>query len=179
MSEQNSIEQHKPEEMEFVRIFTPIHIPEYLVDQIRDKEFTTERFYEFQKICCMRQGDNGQILNPLNFLYVVVNSRKETKGFLWAQVCPLTNTFFINNFSMDKEYWNKGAAVKLLEKKVKEIIKDCNISKVYWITNFPKHSERYGFKRSKGVLMEYKEKKDGDIENTASRASKHSESRAV
>jgi len=153
--------------LEFVRIFTPMHIPEYLVDQVRDKDFTTEQFYKFQEICCLRKGENGPVLNPLNLLYVMVNKVKSAKGFLWGQIDPLTNDFVIQTFSIDKEYWNNGKAIKLLTNKVKEIIKECSLNKVFWITNFPKHAQRYGFKRSKSVLFEYnetsevKEEKDG------------------
>ena len=144
-----------------MRIFTPDHIPEYLIDQVRDKDFTTQQFYDFQKICCIRQTEDGPILNPLNFLYVLANKRKEPKGFLWGQVDPLSKDFVIQTYSVDKEYWGNGKAVKLLQEKIKEILKECSLNKVFWITNFPKHSEKYGFKRSKGVLMEYKEKEDG------------------
>lgn len=162
--------------LEFVRIFTPVHIPEYLVDQVRDKDFTTEQFYKFQEICCLRQSENGPVLNPLNFLYVIVNESKMAKGFMWGQADPLTNDFIIQTFSIDKEYWGNGRAVKMLTKKVKEILKECSMNKVYWITNFAKHAQRYGFKRSKSVLFEYnetsevKEEKDGrNIETEASR----------
>ena len=179
MSEQNSIDE-KIEKLEFLRIFTPDHIPEHLVEQVRDRDFTVKQFYEFQKICCLRQGENGYVLNPLNFLYVITNEKKIPKGFLWAQADPLTKDLVIQTFSMDKEYWNKGKAVKILSKKVKEILKECKMNKVYWITNFPKHSERHGFKRSKSVLMEYKEVDDGQsIENDASRTSGLIESTAV
>ncbi len=177
MSEQNS-KDDDIDKLEFVRIFTPVHIPEYLVEQIRDREFTVEQFYEYQNIVCVRKGENGPMLNPLNFLYVIVTEKKIAKGFMWAYADPLTKHFCVNNFSMDKEYWCKGKAVKLLIKKVSEILKECNMTKVYWITNFPKHSERYGFKRSKSVLMEYKEEEDGRFISRTSGSSEHSESRA-
>lgn len=177
MSEHNS-KDDEIDKLQFVRIFTPMHIPQYLVEQVRDRDFTVEQFYEFQKISCIRKGENGSVLNPLNFLYVVVTDKNIAKGFLWAQADPLTNDFCINNFSMDKEYWGGGKAVKLLINKVKEILKECKMNKVYWITNFPKHSERYGFKRSKGVLMEYKEEDDGRIEDKTSGTGRLSESTA-
>lgn len=152
-----------------------MHIPEYLVEQIRGREFTVKKFYEYQKICCVTNGTNGPIVNPLNFLYVIVNDKKEAKGFLWAQADPLTKDFCINNFSMDKEYWGGGRAVKLLTIKVKEIVKECKMNKVYWITRFAKHSERYGFKRSSQILMEYKEEDDGVNKDEADRGSVISE----
>ena len=39
--------------------------------------------------------------------------------------------------------------------KIKE--KKANLKKVYWVTKFPKHSKRYGFKESEHILMEYSE----------------------
>ena len=152
------------DKFEFLRIFTPDHIPKYLVDQIRDKEFTTEKFYEYQKICCIRQTKDGPIINPMNFLYVIANEDKITKGFLWGQADPLTNDFVVQTYSIDKEYWGNGNAVRLLVTKVQEIIDECKMNKVFWITNFPKHAQRYGFKRSKSILFEY----NGDSEKVKS-----------
>lgn len=159
MSEQNS-KCKDIDKLEFLRIFTPDHIPKYLVDQVRDKQFTTEKFYKYQKLCCVRQTENGPIINPMNFLYVIANEERITKGFLWGQSDPLTNDFVIQTFSIDKEYWNNGKAVKFLVKKVQEIVTECKMNKVFWITNFPKHSQRYGFKRSRLVLMEFDQFKE-------------------
>lgn len=148
--------------LRFVRIFDPIHIPVELVEQIRDRKFTVERFYEYQKIVCLSTTPEGTFLNPLNLLFVIVNENNLVKGFLWAVVSPLSQDLVINTFSMHKDYWCKGEAVRLVEKKVKEIVKEAKLNNVFWITNYPKHSERFGFKRSKGVLMEYnQEDKDG------------------
>lgn len=150
------------EKLRFVRIFDPIHIPVELVEQIRDRKFTVERFYEYQKIVCLSTTPEGVVLNPLNLLFVIVNEENLVKGFLWAVVSPLSQDLVINTFSMHKDYWCKGEAVRLVEAKAKEILKEANLNRVYWITNYPKHSEKYGFKRSKGVLMEYnQEEKNG------------------
>jgi len=51
--------------------------------------------------------------------------------------------------------------VKRLSDHVKEIMKKLKVKKSYWLTNYPKHSERHGFKRSRSVLMEYTEVPDG------------------
>ena len=148
--------------LEFVRVFTPQHIPTYLVEQVKDRDYTVEQFYNYQEINCVRNTENGPVLNPLNLLYVIVNKKKVTKGFCWMVIDPLTKDLVVNTYSMDHDYWFKGKAVKLLHDKVKEIIRDCHLNKVYWITKYPKHSERYGFKPSKHILMEYvEETKDG------------------
>lgn len=154
MSEENLNEIN---ELEFVRVFTPQHIPTYLVEQIKDRDFTVEQFYSYHEINCIRNTENGPTLNPLNLLYVIVNKKKEAKGFCWMVIDPLTRDLIIQNYSMDQHYWGKGRSVKLLVEKVKEIIKNCELNKVYWITKHPKHSQKYGFKPSKQILMEYEE----------------------
>jgi hypothetical protein len=141
--------------LQFIRIFDPIHIPKELIEQVRDRKFTVENFYKYQSIVCITQTSNGNMINPLNLLFVIVNESKKVIGFLWAIVAPLSQELVINTFSMSKEYWGKGQAVELVTDKCKEIMKEAGLSRVYWISNYPKHSERYGFKRSKGVLMEY------------------------
>lgn len=146
------------EDLKWVRIFTPIHIPKYLVEQVRDRDYTVDDFYTFQEGACLKQSADGPRLNPLNHLYVLTNTDNLTKGFVWFTVDCLSKDIFINTFSMDKEYWNQGKAVEKLVSFIKEIRQKASLNKVYWVTNYPKHSQRYGFKRSKSVLMEYSEK---------------------
>jgi hypothetical protein len=57
---------------------------------------------------------------------------------------------------MEKDWWGGGRAVNLLKEKAVEIAEGAKLKKVFWITNHPKHSKRFGFKQSKSVLMEYK-----------------------
>lgn len=141
--------------LKFIRIFDPVHIPVELVEQVRDKKFTVDGFYKYQSIVCVHQTEQGTMINPLNLLFVIVNEKKKVVGFLWAVVSPLSQDLVINTFSMNKDYWGKGEAVHLITEKCKELLKESGLKRVYWITNYPKHSERYGFKRAKGVLMEF------------------------
>ena len=62
---------------------------------------------------------------------------------------------------MNKEYWGRGEAVKRLSSFMKDVLKNLKLKKIYWLTNYPKHSERHGFKRARSVLMEYTEEEDG------------------
>jgi N-acetylglutamate synthase-like GNAT family acetyltransferase len=165
------------DELRWVRVFSPIHIPKYLVEQIRDRDFTVDDFYKYQEINCLIDDKDGKKLNPFNHLYVLANEENFVKGFLWFIVDPLSKDVVINTFSMDKEYWGQGKAVKNLSEHVKEILKKLKLNKVYWMTNYPKHSERYGFKRSKSVLMEFKEVNDG--KNTDRRSSTQGERELV
>lgn len=144
------------EDLRFIRIIDPVHIPRHLVEQVRDRDFTVDKFYDYQRMVCVETTPNGIRANPLNLLFVIVDEGNVVQGFLWAVVDPLCNYLLINTFSMEKEYWGGGRAVKLLERKAKEIMSGAQLTKGYWITNYPKHSERYGFKRSKSILMEYR-----------------------
>lgn len=148
-------------DLRWVRIFTPIHIPKYLIEQIKDREWSTEDYLKYHESNCLQPSENGPVLNPFSHLYVIVNKDNVTKGFLWFTVEPLTKNIQIQNYSVDKEYWGKGKAVEKLAEHLKYILKKANLNKIYWVTNYPKHSSKHGFKQSKGVLMEYSEEEDG------------------
>ena len=146
--------------LQWIRIFTPLHIPKYLVDQVRDREFSVEDFYKYQEKNCLINTPQGQVLNPLNHLYVLANEGNIAKGFLWFTVDPLSKDINLNTFSMDKEYWGKGKAVSKLVKFIKDILEKSGLNKVFWVTNYPNHSMRHGFHRSRSVLMEFDPKKE-------------------
>ncbi len=150
------------EKLRWVRAFSPDIIPKYLIDQVRDRTYEVHDFYKYQGLNCLINTKEGQVLNPFNHLYVLADEDNMVKGFLWFVIDPLTKNVIINTFSVDKEYWNKGEAVKYLVEHMQEVLKKLELKKVYWISNYPKHSERYGFKRSRGVLMEYNEKEKNE-----------------
>lgn len=161
MSEKNS---NKIDELEWVRIIDPYLIPAYLVEQIKERMFTVEKFYKYQEMICTKRENGNLIINPLNLLFVLVDKEMVIKGFFWGVVDALANALVINSFSMDKEYWGEGKAVSLLQEKAREIKDGAQLDKVYWVTRCPKHSEKYGFKRSKHQLMEYKDGRNNDGE---------------
>lgn len=145
------------DELRWIRVFSPLHIPKYLVENVRDKDFTVDEFYKYQEINCLRETEEGPTLNPFSHLYVLSDKDYVVKGFLWFVVDPLTKDLVIQNYSVDPEYWYHGKAVEKLSKFIKDIVKKANLKKVYWVTKFPKHSKRYGFKESEHILMEYSE----------------------
>lgn len=151
----------KVDELRWVRAFSPDVVPKYLVEQIRHREFSVEDFYKFQELNCQIQSKNGPTFSPFNHLYVLANEENEVKGLLWFVIDPLTKALMVNNFSVDKEYWNGGGAMSKVTDHLKQILKQLKLEKAYWATNYPKHSERHGFKRSKSVLMEYTETENG------------------
>ena len=165
---------NKIDDLKWIRIFTPSHIPKYLVEQVRDRDFSVEDFYKYHEVNCTLPSKDGNVkLNPFSHLYVLANEENEVKGMLWFCVDPLTKDLIIQTFSMDKDYWMKGVAVKKLANHIKDIRKKGNLNKIYWVTNYPKHSERNGFKRAKAVLMEYNEEsevKSGKDTNGGQRA---------
>lgn len=148
------------DDLRWVRIFAPVHIPLHLVEQIHDREYPVEDFYKFHEINCLRNTPEGPTLNPLHHLHVLVDPENLTKGFVWFTVDPLNKDLCIQTYSVDKEYWHKGKAVAKLAEYVKEIRKNGKLNRIFWITNYPKHSEKYGYKRSKSVLMEYRENEE-------------------
>jgi hypothetical protein len=151
----------KVDDLRWIRVFTPDHVPHYLIDQVRERDYSVEEFFKYHQINCMTQGEKGVVLNPFSHLYVLADKENRVQGMLWFTVDPLSKDILIQTYSMDKEYWGKGLAVKKLAEHIKQIRKKGNLNKIYWVTNYPKHSERYGFKRSKSILMEYTEENHG------------------
>jgi hypothetical protein len=149
----------KMEELRWVRIFTPLHIPTYLVEQIKKRDYTVEDFYKYHGSTCVVKQDGKDCLNPFSHLYVLVNPDHLTKGFLWFCIDPLSKSLVIQTYSVDKEYWKDGGAVDKLVDHIKDIHKKANLNKIFWITAYPKHSKKHGFHPSKDTLMEYKEDK--------------------
>lgn len=148
-------------DLRWVRIFTPIHIPKYLIEQIKDRSWKVEEYIKYHEMNCLVNTESTPTLNPFSHLYALVNQENITKGFLWFTIEPLTKDIHIQNYSIDKEYWGKGKAVELLADQIKFIRKKAHLHKVFWITNYPKHSQKYGFTQSKNILMEYSEENNG------------------
>lgn len=164
------MKEHNIESLKWVRIFTPAHIPKYLVEQVRDRDFSVEDFYKYQETASIIKNKEGFSLNPLNHLYVLVNDENIVKGFLWFTINPLSKDIHLNTFSIDKEYWYKGKAVEKVADFIKDIKNKANLNKIFWITNYEKHSRRHGFKRSRSILMEYNGEDDGEKQHMVRRS---------
>lgn len=150
----------KIEDLRWVRIFTVEHLPHYLIEQVRNRNYSIEDFFKYHQLNLLIQNENGITLNPFNHLYVLVDPENLVKGFLWFTVDPLTKDIFIQTYSVDKEYWGRGYAVRKLTSHIKEILKKACLNKVFWANPYPKHSMRYGFRHSKNILMEYDPKEE-------------------
>lgn len=142
-------------DLRWVRVFSPLHIPRALIEQIRDRDFSVDDFYTYHEYNCLRDTDEGPTLNPLSHLYVLADDKNIIRGMLWFVIDPLTKDIVIQTYSIEKNYWEPGKAILKLIDHMREIKNRAQLKKVYWITNYPKHSEKYGFRKSKSVLMEY------------------------
>jgi len=152
---------NKIDELRWIRVVIPDLIPRYLVEQVKKKDYSVDDFYTHQQSLCLRMTKEGPVPNPLSHLWVLSNPENIIKGFLWFTVDPLSQALVIQTYTVDKEYWNGGGSVKKLADHIKEIRKKGKLNKIYWITDYPKHSQRHGFRMSKSVLMEYSEEEDG------------------
>lgn len=152
--------EHDLDSLRFVRVFSPMHIPKHLVEQIRDRDYSVEDFYKYQEINCLRETDEGPTLNPLSHLYVLADKENIIRGFVWFTIDALSKDICLHTYSIEKNYWEPGKAVKKVADLLKEIKNKAKLNKIYWITNYAKHSRRHGFKESKSVLMEYSGEED-------------------
>lgn len=145
-----------PTTLRWVRIFDPVHIPKKYIEMIKDRDFSVEKFYTYQKHACLIHTPEGQQLNPLNLLYVLADEENVVKGVCWMVVDALCDALVINTYVVDKEYWKSKKCVQILQDKALEIKEGAKLERIYWITPSAKHSENHGFKRCRQVLMEYK-----------------------
>lgn len=148
------------EKIKFIRVFTPVHVPKYLIEQIKHRKFKVDDWYAHQESICT-YFENGQAkVNPSNLLFVIPDEDLKVVGVLHCNISDVEKALIVQTFSVHKDYWSRGKAVQLLAKKCKELAKEKCLERVYWVTNYPKHSEYHGFKKSKSVLMEYDLSKD-------------------
>lgn len=80
-----------------VRIMDVCLIPRHLVDQIKLRDWPTERFYTL----------SGAIAGA-GLVYAWVDEKSLVRGFLWANVSPLDMNLHVHLMSVDKEYQGKG-----------------------------------------------------------------------
>jgi len=132
--------------LEFVPLKIPSLIPLELVEAVKGRTFTAKQFIAHQE---------SQMDNPGNFLYVLIDENKKIHGYLWAELNILDNTLFVNTFSISKDHWGKGTAIKMAIDFLHVLKEKTKAPRVYWVTTNEKFFSKHGFKRSKNVLMEY------------------------
>lgn len=142
--------EHKEEtnlsKLEFVRLKIPRLIPRDLIESVKGRTFTPEKFYDYQEL---------QIDNPHNFLYALIDPSKKIHGFLWAETNILDGTLFVNTFSIDKQFWGKGKGIEKAVDFLRTIQKKIQAPRTFWISTNERFFSKHHFRRAKQVLMEY------------------------
>ena len=132
--------------LEFAPLKIPSLIPIELVEAVKGRTFSPKQFIAYQE---------SQVDNPGNFLYVLIDESKKIHGYLWAELNILDNTLFVNTFSISKDHWGKGTAIKMAIDFLHVLKEKTKAPRVFWVTTNEKFFSKHGFKRSKNVLMEY------------------------
>ncbi len=153
------------EELRWLRLFTGTLIPVYLVEQIAKRDYEVKDLYTYFEENILRMSPDGPTLNPIFNVWGLIDKENLVKGFLWFTIDPLSKDMVIQVYSVDPHYWGCKGAILKLATHMKDQRKKGKLKKVYWITKFPKHSLKYGFKPSKSVLMEYNEEEKEDGQN--------------
>lgn len=131
-------------------------IPKYLIDQVKDKDFTTDAFFRIA---------HELVVNPHNIIGVFVTGENVTKGFMWAVINVLTEQLYLVTISIDKEYQNQqGDTIKFIVDELKKLLKNPVIKlllknmelkdTILLSTNYPKIYEKCGWSKSKRAIME-------------------------
>jgi hypothetical protein len=149
-------EKYTVEDLRFHRLFFPRMIPEYLIEQVKGRSFTTEEFYKELEEINEYEYQAGLLQdNPSNFLISLVDPNNAIVGYIWAFKNTLDSSLFVNTLSVDKRYWGKGEIIPKAIDVISLIVKKYHCKKTFWMSTNPKYYEKFGFKRSKNVTMEY------------------------
>lgn len=141
------MEVKKLDNLKFFRCFHPSVIPRELIDQIKEKDYTTEYFYKCAE---------AEKYNPKVIIQVLMDENAKDKkihGFFWAEFDSISNCLFVHSFSVTKELWHNGNTLNLLSNHLR-CVKDKLECKVRWLSNRPKLFEKMGFHKTKTVMFE-------------------------
>ena len=130
-------------ELQFIRITNTEMfwmIPRKLFDDIKDKNYDIELLYKMA----------GQYLSPTSFMFLIIDSESQIKGFLWFYLNLLNKKAQVNILTVDPEYQGSKAIQKTAEF-IKSLDKDLTIE---IMTSRPKAFEKAGFKKSETLIME-------------------------
>lgn len=144
----------KMTKLQILKVMTANHIPPYLIEHIKHRDFDPSQF--LSNLDSLMRIDEIT-LNPHVHVFVVADEKFHVVGFFWFTIDPFTWNAILENFVMDPEYWGQGKSIQLLIDYLKPLQKKLNIKKFYFNTRYPQVFEKYGFKRSKDILMEYKD----------------------
>lgn len=119
-------------------------IPKYLLEQVKDRKWTPEEWYEHQ---IKLHGIES------NLVLSIIDKKHQVKGLIWLTIDGFEKHIHINTLSVDKEYQKKSKLINFVAKYIRELGKALKIETVLWTTRRPKALERYGFKESDFKIM--------------------------
>lgn len=131
--------------IKIIPIPDPRLVPRYLIDQIKEKTWDTDEWYEFNL---------QQIRNPDNLILGLVDETNLVKGIVWISVDKFNKYVFVNNLSLDKKLQFDKKLFEDIHRYLNSLSVKLNLKTVYWITKRPKAFEAKGYKRSEYVLLE-------------------------
>lgn len=143
---------NKIEDLRLVRIVDASLVPVELIEQIKNRTYTVQEFYDYQQKLCVIYDETGPRINPISHLYVLVDKDNKIKGVLWITLDGQECT--VELFSIERSYWNKGKSIDFIHNKIIEIVIPLGIKKLRIFTPNPGAYEKIGFRRAKHVIME-------------------------
>lgn len=159
------------DELEFVRTFDFRHIPRYLFEQVEELDSAmVDRIYELGSIFTT---------SPLTLLYVLVDVDYKIKGVLWAAIDIIEAVFFIKVLSLDKEYQSPTNKILL---KVRDFLMNLKTGpklkkEIHFLTlhsDISSEHKAIGLKRSKRILLEWRDNEELNRTNNKSGTKWHS-----
>ena len=132
-------------QLAIIPIPDPRLIPRYLLEQVKDRKWTTEEWYDLQlKLVGVES----------NLVLSLVDRDHQVKGFIWLTIDGFDKHIHINTFSVDHEYQRKSKLIKYVTSYIRKLAKGLKIETVIWTARRTKALERYGFKQSEFKIME-------------------------
>lgn len=130
--------------IKILEIPDPRLVPRYLIDQIKEKTWETDEWYDWNLV---NKNPDNVILGLVDYTHLV-------KGFVWITVDRFNKYVFINNLSLDKSLQFDKKLFKDIHRYVNALSAKLGMKRVFWISKRPKAFEAKGYKRSEYVLLE-------------------------
>ena len=121
-------------------------IPSYLLEQVKPRFWEPEDLYAW---------GNSFRQDPTEFIYGLVNDKREVKGILWFSVDPIIRGIIIEVLSVDPEYQDRKIGPKVWNF-LKPIMETLGYKRVFAYMKHSKVAEREGWKRT-GIELIYRD----------------------
>ena len=150
-------------------------IPRYLFEQIKEADdesidIIRNNISDIMTVPVMNEAGQvvGALPKPNVWMALLYDADLGIKGFLWAEFDRIDKCTYIQAASLDPEYQtNKGSAFKKVVDYIRSLpVMDELKSSIKLGTLTPRVYERFGWKRTKKVLMEYDMEFDNESAKT-------------